>query len=85
MHHRSVLRLMAERDVVLYCDLHGHSRKNNVFMYGCSNKVDASLKPHERVFPLMMSKNASNKVKCILSEKCRASKQCCYGFMVLNL
>lgn len=31
-------------------------------MYGCSNRGDASLKLHERVFPLMMSKNASNKV-----------------------
>lgn len=54
---------MAETDVVLYCDFHGHNRKNNVFMYGCNNRGDASLKLHERVFPLMMSKNASNKVK----------------------
>ncbi|XP_053175926.1 cytosolic carboxypeptidase 2 [Scomber japonicus] len=56
-----VEKLMAETDVVLYCDFHGHNRKNNVFMYGCNNPGDASLKLHERVFPLMMSKNASNK------------------------
>ncbi|XP_058502307.1 cytosolic carboxypeptidase 2 [Solea solea] len=56
-----VKRLVAEMDVVLYCDFHGHNRKNNVFMYGCSNRSDASLKLQERVFPLMMSKNASNK------------------------
>ncbi|XP_023118182.2 cytosolic carboxypeptidase 2 isoform X2 [Amphiprion ocellaris] len=56
-----VERLMAEMDVVLYCDFHGHNRKNNVFMYGCNNRGDASLRLHERVFPLMMSKNASNK------------------------
>lgn len=55
-------RLMAETDVLLYCDFHGHSRKNNVFMYGCNNRGDASLKLHERIFPLMMSKNARNKV-----------------------
>ena len=24
-----------ENQVVLYCDMHGHSRKRNVFMYGC--------------------------------------------------
>ena len=24
-----------ESQVVLYCDMHGHSRKRNVFMYGC--------------------------------------------------
>lgn len=56
---------MAETDVVLYCDFHGHNRKNNVFMYGCNNRGDAALKLHERIFPLMMSKNASNKVKLL--------------------
>ncbi|XP_034071862.1 cytosolic carboxypeptidase 2 isoform X3 [Gymnodraco acuticeps] len=56
-----VERLMAEMDVVLYCDFHGHNRKNNVFMYGCNNRGDASLKLHERLFPLMMSKNAGDK------------------------
>ncbi|XP_041746659.1 cytosolic carboxypeptidase 2 isoform X3 [Coregonus clupeaformis] len=56
-----VKRLMAERDVVLYCDFHGHSRKNNVFMYGCTNSDDATQRLHERVFPLMMSKNANDK------------------------
>lgn len=55
-------RLVTETDVVLYCDFHGHSRKNNVFMYGCNTPGDAALKLRERVFPLMMSKNASNKV-----------------------
>ncbi|XP_032379525.1 cytosolic carboxypeptidase 2 [Etheostoma spectabile] len=61
-HTRNMVeRLVAETDVVLYCDFHGHNRKNNVFMYGCNNQGDASLKLHERIFPLMMSKNASNK------------------------
>ncbi|XP_055365727.1 cytosolic carboxypeptidase 2 isoform X2 [Betta splendens] len=61
-HTRSMVeRLMAETDVILYCDFHGHSRKNNVFMYGCNNRGDASLKLQERIFPLMMSKNTSNK------------------------
>ncbi|XP_045919245.1 cytosolic carboxypeptidase 2-like [Micropterus dolomieu] len=61
-HTRNMVeRLMTETDVVLYCDFHGHNRKNNVFMYGCNNRGDASQKLHERVFPLMMSKNASNK------------------------
>lgn len=27
-----------ERRVLLYCDLHGHSRKQNAFFYGCSYK-----------------------------------------------
>ncbi|XP_060770750.1 cytosolic carboxypeptidase 2 isoform X2 [Neoarius graeffei] len=56
-----VKRLLTEREVVLYCDFHGHSRKNNVFMYGCTDRKDTSLLLQERVFPLMMSKNAKDK------------------------
>ncbi|CAL8293413.1 unnamed protein product [Boreogadus saida] len=55
-----VKRLTAQTDVVLYCDFHGHSRKNNVFMYGCNDRDDPSMQLNERVFPLMMSKNAKD-------------------------
>ena len=27
-----------ERKIILYCDLHGHSRKPNAFFYGCCYK-----------------------------------------------
>uniref|UniRef100_A0A669QSZ1 ATP/GTP binding protein like 2 n=1 Tax=Phasianus colchicus TaxID=9054 RepID=A0A669QSZ1_PHACC len=54
--------LLVERDVVLYCDFHGHSRKNNVFMYGCDGGRDGSeTRFQERIFPLMLSKNAPDK------------------------
>ncbi|XP_024137084.1 cytosolic carboxypeptidase 2 [Oryzias melastigma] len=53
-----VERLRAEMEVLLYCDFHGHNRKNNAFMYGCSGRQDQL---QERVFPLMMSKNAGSK------------------------
>uniref|UniRef100_A0A8C0F640 Peptidase M14 domain-containing protein n=1 Tax=Bubo bubo TaxID=30461 RepID=A0A8C0F640_BUBBB len=53
-------RVLAEREVVLYCDFHGHSRKNNIFMYGCDGS-GAGLRLHQRVFPLMLSKNAPDK------------------------
>ena len=33
-----IKNLHAEREVLMYCDFHGHSRKQNVFMYGCNNK-----------------------------------------------
>ncbi|KAM3920742.1 cytosolic carboxypeptidase 2 [Leptodactylus fuscus] len=56
-----VKRLLVEREVLLYCDFHGHSRKNNVFMYGCNNKGPLESRLHERVFPLMLSKNAPDK------------------------
>jgi hypothetical protein len=45
--------LHEEREVLLYCDLHGHSRKQNVFMYGCNNP---KLPTQCRVFPLILSK-----------------------------
>ncbi|XP_066439396.1 cytosolic carboxypeptidase 2 isoform X2 [Eleutherodactylus coqui] len=56
-----VKRLLAQREVLLYCDFHGHSRKNNVFMYGCNNRGRPESKLQERVFPLMLSKNAPDK------------------------
>ena len=35
----------------MFCDLHGHSRKQNVFMYGCNNKHN----PGEcRIFPFIL-------------------------------
>ncbi|XP_075044181.1 cytosolic carboxypeptidase 2 [Mixophyes fleayi] len=56
-----IKRLSAEREILLYCDFHGHSRKNNVFMYGCNNKGQPQSRLHERVFPMMLSKNAPDK------------------------
>lgn len=49
--------------MVLYCDLHGHSRKQNVFIYGCENRGDRSKRLHERIFPAMLSKNCPDKVR----------------------
>jgi hypothetical protein len=48
-----ILDMQRERGLALYCDLHGHSRKQNVFMYGC----DYPERPEAcRVFPLILSK-----------------------------
>ena len=41
------------RDVHMYLDLHGHSRKYNVFMYGCDEKKKS--KPQVRAFPKFFS------------------------------
>ncbi|XP_029453105.1 cytosolic carboxypeptidase 3 isoform X2 [Rhinatrema bivittatum] len=61
-----IKRVMEEWEVLLYCDLHGHSRKQNVFMYGCSNREGEGGQMQSsylegRVFPLMLSKNDPNK------------------------
>ncbi|XP_005870906.1 PREDICTED: cytosolic carboxypeptidase 2 isoform X1 [Myotis brandtii] len=60
-HTRNMIkRLLEEREVLLYCDFHGHSRKNNIFLYGC-NSHNRKYWLHERVFPFMLSKNVPDK------------------------
>jgi hypothetical protein len=60
-HTKKLVRVTAEeRKVLLYCDLHGHSRKMNSFTYGCtykgyefeSRRKNAML----RLIPLLMSR-----------------------------
>jgi len=50
---RLIRAFMKEREVLMYCDLHGHSRRKNIFMYG--NNIKEA--PHSsRVFPYILSK-----------------------------
>ncbi|XP_014819374.1 PREDICTED: cytosolic carboxypeptidase 3 isoform X4 [Calidris pugnax] len=57
-----IKRVMGERDIFLYCDIHGHNRKQNVFMYGCERKQQAKGPyMHPRVFPLLLSKICPDK------------------------
>ncbi|XP_042648616.1 cytosolic carboxypeptidase 3 isoform X2 [Tyto alba] len=57
-----IKRVMVERDVFLYCDIHGHNRKQNVFMYGCEGKHQAKAPSmHPRVFPLLLSRSCPDK------------------------
>eukprot|EP00644_Phytophthora_capsici_P004248 jgi/Phyca11/109822/e_gw1.17.720.1 len=41
------------RGVVFYCDMHGHSRKKNIFMYGCDTKRKPN--PAARAFAKLFS------------------------------
>ncbi len=60
-HTREMVRkLLHEREVILYCDLHGHSRKNNVFIYGCHNNNSSKRRFHEHIFPIIMSRNGKS-------------------------
>ncbi|XP_077195342.1 cytosolic carboxypeptidase 3 isoform X2 [Paroedura picta] len=58
-----IKRIMEERNVILYCDLHGHSRKENVFMYGCEKREqqEEGTSLYQRIFPFLMSKNCPDK------------------------
>ena len=60
---RERFRFMNETELVLYCDFHGHSRKQNVFIYGCENKQVPEERLKERIFPAMLSKNDPSKVR----------------------
>jgi hypothetical protein len=48
--------MQQERELLLFCDLHGHSRKKNMFMYGNCGKNDAQAK--EKIFPFLLEKAA---------------------------
>ena len=55
-------RFLEDRQVVLFVDLHGHSRKKNVFVYGCDSRAEirgcgpgpARGRMAERIFPRML-------------------------------
>jgi len=50
---RLIRSFRQEREIFLYCDMHGHSRRKNIFMYG--NNIKEA--PHSsRVFPYILSK-----------------------------
>ena len=50
---RFVKNFSKERELVLYCDLHGHSRKKSIFMYGNTLQENPAA---SRLFPFVMSK-----------------------------
>lgn len=50
----------------MYVDLHAHSRKHNVFIYGCESRKNTDRRLQEQVFPLMLHKNAADKVYFLL-------------------
>jgi hypothetical protein len=57
-HTKSMLRrFITDRHTVLYCDLHGHSRRKNAFMYGCEapRGPGGERTLRERVFPALLS------------------------------
>ncbi|KAK4471559.1 hypothetical protein MN116_004976 [Schistosoma mekongi] len=51
-----IVNIMKEYEVVVYCDLHGHSRKQQMFIYGCKNQTPEK-QYCSRIFPAMLGKN----------------------------
>ncbi|TMW63458.1 hypothetical protein Poli38472_002399 [Pythium oligandrum] len=48
-----IRREFSSRGIVFFCDIHGHSRKKNVFMYGCDTKKRPN--PRARAFARLFS------------------------------
>ena len=53
-------RMQEDREVVLFMDLHGHSRKPNVFCYGCEQTSATSRERRfaEMIFPRLLWRNS---------------------------
>lgn len=49
----------AERKVLLFVDMHGHSQKFNVFLYGCEASDYPQGNLIVRLFPYLLSKTIS--------------------------
>ncbi|CAN0147768.1 unnamed protein product, partial [Hapterophycus canaliculatus] len=52
--HEDIALLRVPVQVLLYVDLHGHSKKSNIFMYGVENPTDEGLYMRERVVPSLL-------------------------------
>ena len=82
----------AERKVVLYCDFHGHSRKQNAFFYGCSYKnyeQEGRIKNAQlRIIPLLCCQRnnlCSLKDSRFSVEKCKETTARVVVFREMNI
>jgi cytosolic carboxypeptidase protein 2/3 len=50
---KMIKQLHQERGIVLFCDMHGHSRKQNIFTYGCDTKTEPE---NCRILPFILGK-----------------------------
>ena len=57
---------MEETGVTVYCDFHGHSRRQNAFIYGCENRRNSSRYLTEKVFPFLLDRVARNLVSGVM-------------------
>lgn len=52
-------RFSSQRKLLLYCDLHGHSRRFNIFIYGCAPQGCPALDAAKaRLFPHLLFKDS---------------------------
>ena len=77
-------KLQEDREVMMFCDFHGHSRKRNIFVYGCERKERdggfhlgfPSYRIMEKVFPKILSDTAPDLFSMVESSfKVQKSKE----------
>jgi hypothetical protein len=54
-----IKKTLESRPIYFFCDIHGHSRNKNLFMYGC-NILSGPNKLKERIFPFMFAQKEDN-------------------------
>ena len=60
-HFRDLIEdLRKQYKILAYFDLHGHSRKSNIFTYGCTDSHQPETELLARVFPWIMANQAPN-------------------------
>lgn len=50
-------RTLESRDILFFCDFHGHSTGRNIFMFG-NNQFKPSERNKEKIFPMLFSENS---------------------------
>lgn len=53
---RLIQMVAEERDVLMFCDMHGHSIKKDVFMYGCCSSDKPKENAFARLFPYLLAR-----------------------------
>lgn len=66
-----IRHLLNDREVVLYIDIHGHSRKKNVFMYGNSESSGSGVQ--QKIFPGLLCRSS----QCFCFDDCCFKMQKC--------
>jgi hypothetical protein len=53
--------VMRERQIMLFCDLHGHSKKKNSFIYGCNTAANGGFTSWTkvRIIPRILAKKTA--------------------------
>ena len=52
--------LQANKNLLLFVDLHGHFGKKYIFMFGCNNDTNLDFRLQECVFPYLLSQRDEN-------------------------